>query len=201
MSSSILESLCRPLALVCLLLLGGCALAPAGREDAPVDAAARDAFAEGVALMQAGQAAEAVVVFEGLKARYPQAVAVQVNLAVAYQEAGREPEAIALLEGAAALAPQSPEVHTQLGVLYRRAGRFEDARRSYERALAADAAYRPAHLNLGILCDLYLQRLDCALEHYQRFQSLGGEPEREVTLWIADLQKRMTEASASEGGS
>lgn len=180
------------------LWLGGCALGPE-RPAAPaatLDAAGQSAFAQGVELLRGGNHEAAVPVFEGLAARFPGSVPVQINLGIAYQEAGREDAAVEALQRAVALDPKRPEAYTQLGILHRRAGRFEQARQSYEQALAVAPDYRPAHLNLGILCDLYLQRLDCALEHYDRYQALGAEPEKEVTLWIADLQKRMEPAAA-----
>ncbi|NIQ12143.1 MAG: hypothetical protein GWO23_22000, partial [Gammaproteobacteria bacterium] len=44
--------------------------------------------------------------------------------------------------------------------------------------------------NLGILCDLYLNDLECALEHYEIYN--GALPEnKQVELWIVDLRVRL----------
>jgi hypothetical protein len=37
---------------------------------------------------------------------------------------------------------------------------------------------------------LYLQRLDTALLHFERYLELGGEDE-EVEKWVADLKRRI----------
>jgi hypothetical protein len=47
-----------------------------------------------------------------------------------------------------------------------------------------------AHYNLGVLNELYLQRLDDALMHFEKYQELGGEDEQ-VGKWIADLKRRL----------
>jgi DNA-directed RNA polymerase subunit F len=41
------------------------------------------------------------------------------------------------------------------------------------------------------LYDLYLGNLDKALAHYNRFQSLSPEKDKEVEKWIADLKRRI----------
>jgi hypothetical protein len=47
-----------------------------------------------------------------------------------------------------------------------------------------------AHYNLGVLNELYLQRLDAALQHFERYQALAGG-DRQVEKWIADLKRRV----------
>ncbi|MGH8222819.1 MAG: tetratricopeptide repeat protein, partial [Woeseiaceae bacterium] len=78
----------------------------------------------------------------------------------------------------------------QLGMLSRRKGEFEEAEAAYLKAVTADPEYALAHYNLGVLNELYLQRLDVALQHFERYQELSGEDEQ-VTKWIADLKRRI----------
>jgi hypothetical protein len=46
-----------------------------------------------------------------------------------------------------------------------------------------------AHYNLGVLNELYLQRLDVALQNFETYQSLVGE-DKQVAMWIKDLTRR-----------
>jgi len=47
-----------------------------------------------------------------------------------------------------------------------------------------------AHYNLGVLNELYLQRLDAALRHFEHYQELVSE-DQQVARWIADLSRRV----------
>jgi lipoprotein NlpI len=61
--------------------------------------------------------------------------------------------------------------------------------------LDIDPNYAYAHLNYGILLDLYLGELENALAHYQKFQQLTPEEDKEVTKWIVDLERRIERAN------
>ena len=42
----------------------------------------------------------------------------------------------------------------------------------------------------GVLNELYFQRLDTALQHYEQYQALSGGDEQ-VEKWISDLKRRI----------
>ena len=78
-------------------------------------------------------------------------------------------------------------------MLLRRQGKFFEAEAAYLKAITADPDYALAHYNLGVLNELYLQRLDAALQHYQYYQEISGD-EHGVTKWLADLERRIDRA-------
>jgi tetratricopeptide (TPR) repeat protein len=78
----------------------------------------------------------------------------------------------------------------QLGMLLRRNGKFLEAEAAYLKAVTAKPDYALAHYNLGVLNELYLQRLDSALQHFERYQEIVGGDEQ-VEKWITDLQRRV----------
>jgi Flp pilus assembly protein TadD len=89
-----------------------------------------------------------------------------------------------------AATPDDPVAHNLQGILYRRAGQFRQARDAYEQALRLRPDYTMAHINLGILCDIYLQDTDCAMQHYREYLQLSAGSDNHVSLWLADLEQR-----------
>ena len=83
------------------------------------------------------------------------------------------------------------QAFNQLGIVYRKLGRFKEADVAYQRAVEIDASYAIAWLNLGVLCDLYLQQPQRALEAYERYLALAGAPDEKVNGWVTELRKRL----------
>ena len=114
-----------------------------------------------------------------------------VNLAIIFAARGDLQAAENSLTDALIVDPAHSAALNQLGMLLRRQGKFAEAESAYAKAITADPDYALAHYNLGVLNDLYLQRLDVALEHYERYQELAGD-DQQVTKWIADLKRRIS---------
>ncbi len=88
------------------------------------------------------------------------------------------------------LNPGKAEAYNKMGIFYRYMGRFDDARKMYEKALSIDANDQSAQLNVGILYDLYLVNIPMALESYRKYQTMMGAEDKQIGLWISDLEKR-----------
>jgi Flp pilus assembly protein TadD len=89
-----------------------------------------------------------------------------------------------------ALKPDHPAALNQMGMLLRRNGKFLEAEAAYLKAVTVSPEYALAHYNLGVLNELYLQRLETALQHFEIYQSLVGE-DNQVAKWIKDLTRRV----------
>uniref|UniRef100_UPI003B831CF4 tetratricopeptide repeat protein n=1 Tax=Microbulbifer mangrovi TaxID=927787 RepID=UPI003B831CF4 len=68
-------------------------------------------------------------------------------------------------------------------------GRFDEARKTYTESLALHPDYLPLIKNLGILCDLYLQDVNCALAQFEQYLKYQPEDPK-VSIWVADLKRR-----------
>lgn len=113
-----------------------------------------------------------------------------INLGIAYYKSGDEKNAEESLLHALELDPAHPAATNELAVLYRKQGRFAEAREIYVNALAKNPEHLPLVKNFGILCDLYLQDLQCALAQFQEYLRLEPD-DKEVTIWMADLKRRV----------
>ena len=88
------------------------------------------------------------------------------------------------------VAPDHPVAHNELGIVYRKLGRFDAARRHYEAALTIYPGYHYARRNLAVLCDLYLEDFDCALENYEAYLVQVPDDE-DASMWVAAVRLRM----------
>jgi tetratricopeptide (TPR) repeat protein len=81
-----------------------------------------------------------------------------------------------------------------LGVTLRSMGRFSQAEAAYRRALEQDPKNVTAHRNYGVLLDLYIQKPEDALVHYQNARdeltarSADGGP---LDAYIAEVKQRL----------
>jgi Tfp pilus assembly protein PilF len=188
------------------ILLGGCVSGPnparsvdqsaRGSAAQPGDvrevpAKAQTLYEQAVNSMASGDLLDAQLRFQEFLLQYPSFPGAHVNLAIIYSSGGDDKAAENSLTDALIIDPEHPAALNQLGMLLRRQGKFRDAESAYTRAVTADPDYALAHYNLGVLNELYLQQLDLALQHFERYVELGGDDDQ-VTKWIADLKRRIT---------
>ena len=147
-------------------------------------------YEQAVAIMAAGDTIDAELRLQEFLLQYPDFPGAHVNLAIIFADRDDLAGAEASLTDALILDPQHPEALNQLGVLLRRQGKFSEAENAYLKAITASPDYALAHYNLAVLNDLYFQKLDVALQHYERYQALVGE-DKQVMKWIADLKRRI----------
>jgi tetratricopeptide (TPR) repeat protein len=164
---------------------------------AAVPSAAQQEFDRAIALAQSGDLAAAERAFDTLNAQYPDYAGPLVNLAILRGKAGNLEAAEQALQSAIERNPNSAQAFNHLGILYRRLGRFKDADTAYQRAVELDPNYANAHLNLGVLCDLYLQQPQRALQAFERYLELAGQPDAKVSGWVSELKARVARGAGS----
>ncbi|WP_455200028.1 tetratricopeptide repeat protein [Kaarinaea lacus] len=189
------------------LLVSGCAgtgkEAPKSEQAAQSKAAAaeekippsaRQQYDEAIAAMRSGNIAQAKNILSNLNKAYPDIAGPYVNLGIIHFRADEIDQAEAAFKQALKVNPDSAVSLNHLGIINRGKGNFAEARSNYEKALDIEPNYAYAHLNYGILLDLYLGELEQALEHYETFQELAPEKDKEVSKWIVDLERRIKRA-------
>ncbi|MEJ2657105.1 MAG: tetratricopeptide repeat protein [Desulfobacterales bacterium] len=155
-----------------------------------MDEASRKDFDRAVTLLKDQEYGEAIDLLEKIIEKSPGVTAPYIDIAIAYQRIDKPEQAEKYLKTALRLFPDHPVVCNEYGLLYRKTGRFAEARTIYEKAISRFPNYYPVHRNLGILCDLYLNDLTCAMEHYEIYSEAMPE-DNQVKSWIADLRIRL----------
>ncbi len=147
-------------------------------------------YEQAVAVMASGDFLDAELRFKEFLLEYPGYPGAYVNLAIIHVNNDSHDDARAAVDTALAIDPDYAPALNQLGMLHRRNGNFPEAEAAYLKAVTAQPDYALAHYNLGVLNELYLHRLDSALQHFERYQEIVGGDEQ-VEKWITDLQRRV----------
>jgi Tfp pilus assembly protein PilF len=163
-------------------------------EAAPMDAAQQQAVDTVLEVMRAGEWQAAREMMQDLIISYPTLAVAYANMGTIQQQLGYNEQAGKSWLKALELRPGWATLCNRMGIYYREQGRFEQALAMYQQALVSDDGYAMTHRNIGILYELYLGEGAKALEHYRRYRELVGEEEKEVLLWIADLERRVKRA-------
>jgi len=164
--------------------------AAGGPTGADVPPEALTMYEQAVAVMASGDLLDAELRFKEFLLQYPAYPGAYVNLAIIHVNNNNHDAAREAVDAALAIDPDYAPALNQLGMLLRRNGKFLEAEAAYMKAVTASPDYALAHYNLGVLNELYLQRLDSALHHFERYQEIVGEDEQ-VEKWISDLQRRV----------
>jgi tetratricopeptide (TPR) repeat protein len=155
---------------------------------------------KGLALVQSGRAADAIVAFEAAQKADPaldlaariealrfRAVDESVSHARTAAAAGRLDEARAAYAQALTASPESPLLLRELAVVERKAGNVEQARAHLEQAAAADPHDRATQVALGELFEAE-QNFDAAARAYEAAQAI--EPSAEVAARLSAVGER-----------
>ena len=189
------------------LLLSGCGSAPTDSDSKQEQGAAEAAagvpaelvlppeavqqFDRAVQAMSSGDLATAEQGFRSLATAYPSYSGPLLNLGILHTRAGKLDEAERAIRDAIARNGNNAAAFNQLGIVQRKQGKFQEANDAYTRAVQIDPNYALAWLNLGVLCDLYLQEPQRALEAYERYLSTASSPDAKVNGWVTELKKRI----------
>lgn len=167
---------------------GAAASLPDGGVEVPPKA--RTLYEQAVAVMASGDYVDAELRLKEFLLQYPGYPGPHVNLAIIHASNGDLEAARRAVDAALAIDPDNAAALNQSGLLFRKSGRFADAEAAYLKAVTASPDYALAHYNLGVLNELYFQRLDAALQHFERYRAIVGE-DRQVDKWITDLRRRV----------
>ncbi|MDW3094857.1 MAG: tetratricopeptide repeat protein [Gammaproteobacteria bacterium] len=160
------------------------------KQNYKISSSVEQQFAHGIEAMSSEDYVQAIEIFKKVAEKEPRASGPWVNIAIAYRKLDQIDKADEAIETAVKLNPKNPYALNQAGIIKRENGSFEEAQAMYKNALAEYPNYANAHLNLAILCDLYLQKIVCAKSHYQAYQEIEKNDDKQVIAWINDLSRR-----------
>lgn len=114
-----------------------------------------------------------------------------LNLGLVYSAQKEGERAEQAFNNAIAANHTNLDAYNQLAILQRESGNFSGAEANYNKALSLWPFHAESHKNIAILYDLYMGKSAEALPHYEAYLQLLGGEDKQVTSWIADLQRRL----------
>jgi len=160
-------------------------------EEIKVPGPVLSAFTRAITAMQNHQWSRAEVILQELTSSNSDLSGPFLNLGIVYRQSKKTDKAEQAFEQAILVNPLNIEAHNQLGLLKREAGDFQAAEQHYLAAIKVWPKHANSHKNIGILYDLYMGESEKALQHFEIFQYLQTESDRQMAGWIIDLQRRM----------
>lgn len=158
------------------------------KENESVDAAVRKDFETALKHLREERYDEGIQLLEKVIKASQNNSAPYINIALAYRKTGKIDKAEENLKKAMEINPLHPVTLNEYALLYRETGRYAEARELYEVLLKQYPEFTPARKNFGILCELYLDDKECAINQYEVY--LGIKPDDEdVKLWLTGLQR------------
>ena len=183
-------------ATLAVLLVSACSLAPHKPSGQTVSSGLQmtmggEDYQRALNSVKAGKLEDALHLFNATTKAHPEFAPSYINIGLIEIKRDNLHTAETALLHAAKLAPQQPEIFNGLGIIYRRMGRFDDAETAYLKALQIAPNYAKAQLNIGILYDIYMDNLNAALDHYERYQEITGGDNQMVAKWVVDVRQRI----------
>jgi tetratricopeptide (TPR) repeat protein len=155
-----------------------------------VDPEIKQEFNAAIALLNDEKYSEAIRLLKGVTGKTSKFTAPYINLGIAYARTGEMDKAEEILKKALEINAQHPVANNELGIVYRKTGQFKKAREHYQIVVNTYPEFLPVRKNLGVLCDIYMQDLECALEQYEEYLKRKPDDEK-VKIWLADVKSRI----------
>ena len=155
-----------------------------------VDPEIKQEFYKAISLLNDEKYPEAIRLLKGVTGKTSKFTAPYINLGIAYARTGEMDKAEKSLKKALEINARHPVANNELGIVYRKTGQYKKAREHYQIAVNKYPKFLPARKNLGVLCDIYIQDLDCALEQYEEYLKRKPDDEK-VKIWVADVKSRL----------
>ncbi len=156
-----------------------------------ISSAATQQFANATRAMRNKQWQQAETLLQQLVAQNNKLSGAYLNLGLVYRAQKEDKRAEQAFTDAITANHTNLDAYNQLAILQREQGRFSDAESNYKKALSVWPFHAESHRNIGILYDLYFGKNAEALAHFEAYQQLRGDGDKQVTGWIADLQRRL----------
>lgn len=148
-------------------------------------------FADATRAMRNKQWTQAESLLQKIVAENGKLSGAYLNLGLVYRALNNDAKAEQAFNQAISANPNNLDAYNELAIFKREHGDFSAAEANYTKALAVWPWHPESHKNLAILYDMYMGKTQEALPHYEAYQQLVGDGDKNINSWIADIQRRL----------
>ena len=146
-------------------------------------------YKKAVALLNSDKLDIAKEIFLEFKSERPELAGPYANLAVIALKNNKPEEALALVNIALTRNPNFAQALNLLAYLEQVSGEIRSAEKHYKEAIKNKDDYAIAHYNIALLYDVYLQDIESAIPHYERYLKLTNNKDKSTADWLEQLKR------------
>ena len=181
--------------LIIALLLTSCAttnettnVAPSGRSPLEQSDAERSEYKKALTLLNNNKLDAAKEIFQQLKSDRPELAGPYANLAIIALKNNEPEKALELVKLALTKNPNLAQALNLLAYLEQVSGKIKAAEKHFKEAIKNKNDYAIAHYNIALLYDVYLQDIESAIPHYERYMELINNEDKNTADWLEQIK-------------
>lgn len=148
-------------------------------------------YQQGITALSNFDFAKAENIFRDFTKNYPDLSGAYGNLALIQFNQKKNDEALLLIDKAITLNSNNAQAYNLRAQLRLEAGEIHQAKEDYRKAISLKPDYAIAHYNLALLYDIYLQDIERAIQHYEKYLSLTDQPDERTREWVNHLKSML----------
>ena len=152
------------------------------------DSERRD-YKKALSLLNSDNLSAAKEILLQLNSDRPELAGPYANLAVIALKNNQPNEALTLVKTALTKNPKLPQALNLLAYLEQISGEILLAEKHYKEAIQYKDDYAIAHYNIALLYDVYLQDVDKAIPHYEKYMELIDNNDKNTADWLEQIKR------------
>lgn len=129
-------------------------------------------------------------IFQRFTVDRPDLAGPYANLAIIALKNKNPEGALVLVKKSLKKNPALPQALNLLAYLEQISGDIKSAEQHYKQAIENKNDYAIAHYNLALLYDVYLQDIDSAIPHYERYMQLINNKDKSTADWLEQIKRQ-----------
>ena len=149
----------------------------------------RNKYKKALTLLNHDKLDAAKEIFQQLKSDRPELAGPYANLAIIALKNNEPEKALELVKLALTKNPNLAQALNLLAYLEQVSGEIKLAEKHYKEAIKNKSNYAIAHYNIALLYDVYLQDIESAIPHYERYMELINNEDKSTADWLEQIKR------------
>ena len=129
-------------------------------------------------------------IFQQFKENRPELAGPYANLAIIALKNNKPEKALELVKIALSKNPDLAQALNLLAYLEQVSGEIKEAEKHYKEAIRNKNDYAIAHYNIALLYDVYLQDIESAIPHYEKYLKLINNEDKNTADWLEQIKQQ-----------